>query len=279
MKEFFKFIFGALMVFGAVLLSSCSSKSENPIEVGKQLVKLYSIGDSLRIFEMRRIPNEVSRDEKEVDQYEDIKADIHKDILEFKGKNYEVMKLDTMSEITMDYTGRKTNSKFITCYLKIDTSLFLMDFKYEQDSLGRVNIKSIVLRNLLKYCRFEELAALDVRVETFLWSAAGDKTFKNVVLRIRNGNNERVKHLKLRLILSERDSYKEFFSKTLDYEVDIAPSDLFDVEVKELSMYPAGISIRDSGNWMWEASILEVEPTGSGKYCKELAKATGLASQ
>lgn len=319
-----------LALLASVLLISCSTDPKNPIEVGEKLISSYATGDSSSIFQIEQtllLPRHSSSGPSSpkmdsvlaVWDREDVergKKDVKKRIALFQGSEYTLLKIDTITEKTLNYepstttntvikdgvvetfytdkaTGKRTDREhyslieqrkhLVNILFKLDTSYYRMESEYYFDSLGNLYFKkaTTTMKDLSFACKnaFEKIyIPTSVEGEITVQTDYRGQTFKGGKARIKNGTNYEIEFIRFRIVMTDRRTRKEFFNQSTSSNTVIPVDDIVEIDIPGLRDYYVGPVLSNIQDWYYSYKTLEVLPKPDSHFapCKELAEAKKL---
>jgi len=293
-----KILVGIALVIIVVIQFSCKQGNENPKIVGEELLKLFSIGDSSKLFNIYGI-KELDSNLTEAERIEEIfkqvdrpgKEDIREVISKFSGKPYKIFSIDTgVSEVInipkYMFSPSKSNCRCIVVRFKIDTSYYNFHTNYSYDSLHLLKLNNFNMYNIFEACEnqghYNRIAnsnkSQTVEFLNLVWSAERypGKSFTSGLVKIKNNTLHDIDFIKFRIILYDRKR-KSFFNQTISAKLEIPSGDISQINIPGLQGYYAGFKINEDG-FSWDATIIEISPEQELEFnfCKELSEIKAL---
>jgi hypothetical protein len=260
-----------ILIILVALFSNCNLSTDrtNAQDVAKALLKAVIENDTIQIKELYVY----KMDSIDIDT----KKSMFKELIEYRNKEYEVLRIDTTYYDTKNSTGRKLRFdkvwRSFEIFFKIDTNYMSLRANYEADKSKNLSICFFSLKNLSRVCNeyntqpycpefYIKFRHLDYTTDYT------SMTFNKGEIEIENHSQYDFASIKFRIKL--RKKYGDyFFNQTVIANKKVYSKDIVRIEIPELTDYYTGFVI-DNNNFEFDAELIELLPKPSSSNCEKL---------
>ncbi|MBK7095351.1 MAG: hypothetical protein IPH57_10015 [Saprospiraceae bacterium] len=241
-----------------ILFTSCTDRTDFK-DIGKATLEAIIKNDTV---ELKKL---FSDNMDNLD--EDTKKELFSEILNYKDKNYSIIKSDTTSNEVTSLVFSQINT-----YFSIDRNIYLLCTDYDKDDKGIISIENIYISNLTEKCNEWKTnpycPKFDITIKSLTWRMDYlNKTIKSGKVTLENQTDYDINFIKFRVILKYNNQI--FFNQTTVYESKIYAGDITTIDVSGMQDLYTGFTLSNN-KFQFDAILIEVKPKPKSAECLKL---------
>jgi hypothetical protein len=145
----------------------------------------------------------------------------------------------------------------------INYLIYLRNAYYKNDSIKFTDFSILTLDDCDKYfmsqSKYRSLGIIASNL-SWIYKQINPNIFEDLFFNVKNNSEFDYNKMKFKIIFQNESGDREYFTKTLDKEVDLRGGDNLVINLKELTNIPMSFNVTNKNNWSFDVNLINVSP-------------------